>query len=59
LNAPDLEQPLVVFRANFLGPILLEFEVDTPNPHDIDGARECRKDHVKTQMLEVMDFAAV
>jgi hypothetical protein len=35
LNAPDLEQPVAVFRANFLGPILLEFEVDTPNPHDL------------------------
>jgi hypothetical protein len=35
LNAPDLEQPLAVFRANFLGPALLEFEVDTPNPHDL------------------------
>jgi hypothetical protein len=35
LNAPDLEQPVAVFRANFLGPVLLEFEVDTPNPHDL------------------------
>ena len=35
LNAPDLEQPVAVFRANFIGPSLLEFEVDTPNPHDL------------------------
>ena len=35
LNAPDLEQPVAVFRANFVGPSLLEFEVDTPNPHDL------------------------
>jgi hypothetical protein len=35
LNAPDLEQPLAVFRANFLGPVLLEFEVDTPGAHDL------------------------
>jgi hypothetical protein len=35
LNAPDLEQPVAVFRANFVGPVLLEFEVDTPNPHDL------------------------
>jgi hypothetical protein len=35
LNAPDLEQPLAVFRANFVGPVLLEFEVDTPGTHDL------------------------
>jgi hypothetical protein len=35
LNATDLEPPVAVFRANFLGPVLLEFEVDTPNPHDL------------------------
>jgi hypothetical protein len=35
LNAPDLEQPVAVFRANFVGPVLLEFEVDAPNPHDL------------------------
>jgi hypothetical protein len=35
LNAPDLEQPVAVFRANFLGPVLLEFEVDTPGAHDL------------------------
>jgi hypothetical protein len=35
LNAPDLEQPLAVFRANFLNPLLLEFEVDTPGSHDL------------------------
>ena len=35
LNAPGLEQPLAVFRANFVGPALLEFEVDTPGAHDL------------------------
>jgi hypothetical protein len=35
LNAPDLEQPVAVFRANFVGPVLLEFEVDTPGAHDL------------------------
>jgi hypothetical protein len=35
LNAPDLEQPLAVFRANFIGPVLLEFEVDAPGTHDL------------------------
>jgi hypothetical protein len=35
LNAPGLEQPLAVFRANFLNPVLLEFEVDTPGAHDL------------------------
>jgi hypothetical protein len=35
LNAPGLEQPVAVFRSNFLGPVLLEFEVDTPNLHDL------------------------
>ena len=35
LNASGLEQPLAVFRANFLNPVLLEFEVDTPGAHDL------------------------
>jgi hypothetical protein len=35
LNAPGLEQPLAVFRANFVGPVLLEFEVDAPGAHDL------------------------
>ena len=35
LNAPDFEQPLAVFRANFVGSALLEFEVDTPEAHDL------------------------
>jgi hypothetical protein len=35
LNAPDLEPPVAVFRANFLGSLLLEFEVDTPGSHDL------------------------
>jgi hypothetical protein len=35
LNAPDLEQPVAVFRVNFLGPVLLEFEVDAPGAHDL------------------------
>ena len=35
LNAPGLEQPVAVFRANFLGPVLLEFEVDAPGAHDL------------------------
>jgi hypothetical protein len=35
LHAPGLEQPVAVFRANFVGPVLLEFEVDTPGAHDL------------------------
>ena len=35
LNASGLEQPLAVFRANFLNPVMLEFEVDTPGTHDL------------------------
>jgi hypothetical protein len=62
LNASGLEQPLAVFRANFLGPVLLEFEVDTPNPHDLMGLENAEKivfSRVKTQVLKVMNFAAV
>ena len=62
LNAPDLEQPVAVFRANFVGPSLLEFEVDTPNPHDLmalENAEKIMFTRVKSQVLEVMNFAAV
>ena len=43
LNAPDLEQPVAVFRANFIGLSLLEFEVDTPNPHDLMALENAEK----------------
>jgi hypothetical protein len=62
LNAPDLEQPVAVFRANFLGPVLLEFEVDTPNPHDLMAMGNAEKimfARVKTPVLEVRNFATV
>ena len=35
LNSPGFDYPLAVFRANFLGSSLLEFEVDTPGAHDL------------------------
>ncbi len=62
LNAPDLEQPLAVFRANFLGPLLLEFEVDTPGAHDLmslENAKKIMFTRVQTPVLEVMGFATV
>jgi hypothetical protein len=35
LSVPGSEQPVAVFRANFLGPALLEFEIDQPGAHDL------------------------
>ena len=59
LNAPGLEQPLAVFRVNFLGPLLLEFDVDTPGAHNLmslDNVEKIMFTRVQTPVLEVLSL---